>query len=221
MAELKLLGYYICEKVPPLRFMKNFSQEIISVSNCIGELHPNWQNFAGAYGVRKAFRASYRNKLKLTEGEFEEFLTDFGDYISAKKLDTSSRFVFLSDAKYFREKYFADIECGIVGVSTDENSFNALKSDVEDTMGYCCLNGEPDTNNSIGYDILGWDNGSFHSYLCNALQEEFPSLKINEIGLISNTFEEAAEFARYLCKHELGEPVEWIPVSITRLNDKC
>lgn len=220
MAELKLLGYYICEKVPPLRFMKNFSQEIISVSNCIGELHPNWQNFAGAYGVRKAFRASYRNKLKLTEGEFEEFLTDFGDYISAKKLDTSSRFVFLSDAKYFREKYFANIECGIVGVSTDENSFNALKSDVEDTMGYCCLNGEPDTNNSIGYDILGWDYGSFHSYLCNALQEEFPSLKINEIGLISNTFEETAEFARYLCKHELGEPVEWIPVSITRLTDK-
>ena len=216
MTELKLLGYYICEKVPPLRFMKKFSQEIISVSNCIGELHPNWQNFSGAYGIRKAFRASYRNKLKLTEEEFAEFIADFGDYISAKKLDTSSRFTFLSGAKYFREKYFANIDCEIVGVSTDENSFNVLISE----MDHCCLNGEPDTNNSIGYDILGWDISTFHSYLCNALQEEFPSLKINEIGLISNTFEETAEFARYANEHELGEPVEWIPVSITRLTDK-
>ena len=182
MTELKLLGYYICEKVPPLRFMKNFSQEIISVSNCIGELHPNWENFAAAYGVRKAFRASYRNNLKLTEEEFAEFIADFGDHISAKKLDTSSRFTFLSDAKYFCEKYFY---------------------------------------NSIGYDILGWDYSHFHSYLCNALQKEFPNLKINEIGLISNTFEETAEFARYANEHELGEPVEWIPVSVTRLTDKC
>lgn len=221
MPELKLLGYYICEKVPPLRFIKNFSQEIISVSNCIGELHPNWQNFAAAYGVRKAFRASYQNKLKLTEEKFAEFIADFGDYISAKKLDTSSRFTFLSDAKYFREKYFANIDCEIVGVSTDENSFDLLMSDIEETMGYCCLNGETDTDNSIGYDILGWDYGHFHSYLCNALQEEFPSLKINETGLISNTFEETAEFALYANEHELGEPVEWIPVSITILTDKC
>jgi hypothetical protein len=35
---------------------------------------------------------------------------------------------------------------------------------------------------AIGMDILGWDNYSFHSFLCNSLQDEFPDIRFNKYG---------------------------------------
>lgn len=37
---------------------------------------------------------------------------------------------------------------------------------------------------AIGMDILGWDNCSFHSFLCNSLQDEFPDIRFNKYGFI-------------------------------------
>ncbi len=73
-------------------------------------------------------------------------------------------------------------------------------------------NGEHE-NPPAGCDILGWDIGGFHSFLCNSLQAELPEAMFNELGLLKNEFGEVADFARRI--QGKGEPVEWIPCRYT------
>ena len=71
-----------------------------------------------------------------------------------------------------------------------------------------------DENELLGFDILGWDIGIFHSFLCNGLQKMLTGVRFNDYGLLGNTFDETAAFS---CQIQgLGEPVEWIPCRIGR-----
>lgn len=69
----------------------------------------------------------------------------------------------------------------------------------------------------IGYEVLGFDSGSFHSYLCNGLERDFShhfNFSLNSHGLI-HTFEEADRYSDYC--NELGEVTEavlWLPWAI-------
>ena len=66
----------------------------------------------------------------------------------------------------------------------------------------------------IGEQHPRWECGigGFHSFLCNSLQKELPEARFNDVGLLSNVFQEAEEFARQI--EGKGEPVEWIPCRI-------
>jgi len=66
----------------------------------------------------------------------------------------------------------------------------------------------------IGFEVLGYDMGSFHSWLCNGLEVDcYRAFNIcpNRKGLIRN-LEEAIEVAEYASREEVGaEPVLWQP----------
>ncbi len=74
------------------------------------------------------------------------------------------------------------------------------------------LPGVPDKNELLGFDILGWDICSFHSFLCNRLHEMLPGVKFNHYGLLEHTFEETVAFSNKIQGY--GEPVLWVPCRI-------
>jgi hypothetical protein len=70
-------------------------------------------------------------------------------------------------------------------------------------------NGQP-----LGYDVLGWDVGSFHSYVCNGLESQFQST----FGVVPNAhgFYDSEEDARKCAAHANldktgAEPGLWLP----------
>ncbi len=69
----------------------------------------------------------------------------------------------------------------------------------------------------LGYEVLGFENGTFHSYLCNGLEKDYKkhfSFTLNENGFISS-LEEGARFCDYSNDEGVGtEPVLWLPWAI-------
>lgn len=67
-------------------------------------------------------------------------------------------------------------------------------------------------SNCIGYDILGFDCGQFHSYLCNGLQKDFNKkfdMKPNQYGFFDK-YELAKVAADYVLDEGTGaEPALW------------
>ena len=66
----------------------------------------------------------------------------------------------------------------------------------------------------LGCDVIGWDMGGFHSFLCNSLQELFADLCFTENGLADVSYAEAEKMADKIIEDGRGEPVEWLPVTI-------
>jgi len=69
-----------------------------------------------------------------------------------------------------------------------------------------------DTAGFIGFDILGYDMGSFHSYVCNGLEDDFYEvfgIKPNPCGLY-DSYTDSRQAAGYLLNEEIGaEPALW------------
>ena len=87
-----------------------------------------------------------------------------------------------------------------------------MARELTDENGRRVVCGETDDSKLAGYDILGWDIGGFHSFLCNALHEELPEAVFNALGLLENKFDDVADFARRI--QGKGEPVLWIPCRV-------
>lgn len=81
--------------------------------------------------------------------------------------------------------------------------YNVLKESVD-------LN----TKDFLGYDLLGYDNGAFHSYLCNGLEKvlfEKYNIIPNKYGFYDD-YEILLEASEYVSSDEVGaEPALWQP----------
>lgn len=130
----------------------------------------------------------------------------------AGKLDVDSRFLHLSDAKDFYERFCRAVPCRVVSISTTGAYYGILVEELKGSHSHGLMNGKNDSGSWIGNDILGWDISGFHSFLCNSLQKELPDARFNGTGLLENGFHEVEGFVRQI--QGKGEPVEWIPCRI-------
>lgn len=81
-------------------------------------------------------------------------------------------------------------------------------------------NTRPDERGTpLGFDVLCWDTGGFHSYVCNGLETDFQ----RELGVIPNlhgfyaTEQEARRCAEYAGLETTGaEPGIWLPWRVAR-----
>ncbi len=157
-------------------------------------------------------RQAYQKRMGLSDEQYINYTECVKELFDSRRLDTGSRFLRLSDAEYFYKKFCSTGFCRLVSVSTTSEYFELLAEEVTDGNGNRMVSGEPDCGRLIGCDILGWDVGGFHSFLCNSLQRELPEAEWNGIGLLKNDFGEVAQFADTI--QGIGEPVEWIPCRI-------
>lgn len=206
----KVIGYYICELCDTPEWLQGISRQILSVSGCIGEQHPRWECFVGGWD-KKAIQ-EYQEKLKLNKEQYIKFSETAKRLFDAESLDVDSRFLRLSDARDFYERFCRAVSCRVVSVSTTREYYEILADERKSGNSHDRMNGEDDQNPCLGNDILGWDISGFHSFLCNSLQKELPDIKFNPMGLLDHDFTEMAGFANQI--KGKGEPVEWIPCRI-------
>ena len=163
-------------------------------------------------GWLKGEAQEYQEKLRLDGEQYREFSETANCLFDAQRLDVDCRFLKLSDAGDFYEKYCQALPCCVVSISTTTEYYKILMDELKGSNSYALMNGENDKSPCLGNDILGWDIGGFHSFLCNSLQEELPDARFNDVGLLGNVFQEVEEFAHQI--QGKGEPVEWIPCRI-------
>lgn len=206
---LRQLGYYITAPVSRPGYISLPCEKILSVSRCICDIHPD---LTGCYFINHIAHSAYKNRLGLSDDKFRQLKTDISELIDRRILSLDSCFAKLPDALYIFRNFLQNIpDLKIIGISTDEKYFDTLIAEGFDVLSNSSLSDE--INGAlIGGEILGWDNGSFHSYLCNSLEKEILekyTMTVSQTGLIQNSFEEITQFAEHIKR--LGEPVQWIP----------
>lgn len=195
-------------------------KSIRSASIYICEQHPTLDVL---WGTSEGRKAQYRERLRLSEEEFF-MLTEWVEiYQESRELGFPQTFQTVELAKKFRERFFSYIELDIVELRLPVpyiSDFLIESGEGESPERYgverfILRHGiDKPSGRLLGHEVLGYENGMFHSYLCNGLEtdyaEHFP-FRLNEYGLIP-TFEEAERYCAYSNQEEVEtEDVLWLP----------
>ena len=208
MEQFRNIGYYIVEVIDTPKWLSGIGNHMLSVSSCLGEIHPKWQTYMG--GWKKKEEREYQNQLRMDDGRYTDFTEAVNGLFISKKLDVDGRFSDLTAAKHFYENYFCGDTYKLVSISTFDKYLEILAEELKGSN--APISGETDDSLPLGSDILGWDISGFHSFLCNSLQKDLPTAKFNPIGLLENDFQEVVQFACQIAGS--GEPVEWVPCRV-------
>lgn len=202
------VGYYICKYSKCPDYLGFGGDHFISVSDCLCDHEPAVTKTHG--WEREGDKPEYIAKLGIDRDSYLTYSEEVNKLFNDNKLFMDGRFLYFSDAKYFYEKYFSNGRYAFVRVRADKSYKNLFSEDIplpeyEDyDVAY----------EKLGCDVIGWDMGGFHSFLCNSLQELFADLCFTEKGLADVSYAEAEKMADKIIEDGRGEPVEWLPVTI-------
>ena len=146
----------------------------------------------------------------MDDRQYKDLSEDVKRLFSLELLAVDGRFSRLSDAQRFYDSYFHGGACKLVSISACGKYFEMLARELKHSN--APVSGTVDDSLPLGCDILGWDIGGFHSFLCNSLHHDLPAAKFNSFGLLENAFGEVIQFASQI--EGRGEPVEWIPCKV-------
>ena len=203
-----IIGYYICEYTFSPSFLNVISEKNISISDCLCNHEPRiflchgWKPNGDDQEYINCF-SSIEKYIKMSK--------EITGLLNESLFATDGRFLRKENALHFYKKYFNDSKHILVSVcAKDEyimllgDNFHIEKNSVNEIDG-----------NIIGYDIIGWDISGFHSFLCNGLQKQFPEVKFNSYGLLDETYSKTEQMS--LSIQGMGEPVDWIPVILHKV----
>ena len=222
-------GYYLILPTPRKEYMDRavVPESVLSVSECICTHYPDISILWGNSELKKD---RYMEQLGLSLTTFqilEQWIEEHrktGDMLFPQVFSNSNA------AQTFVDRFLNHLpDIRIISIGLPEQ----YKVDfLEDVAAFSSQNPEPygvekmvsqhispDTDGAkkIGYEVLGFDSGLFHSYLCNGLERDFDhqlNTSLNSHGLI-HTFEKADRYSDYC--NELGEATEavlWLPWAI-------
>ncbi|WP_105620039.1 hypothetical protein [Vallitalea okinawensis] len=193
------------------------SEGIISASNCIcDEIIGDW--ILKWHSNHRELTTEYNDKLlKLSRQKMNELIEETNTLFDINKFGVAHMFTDISLAREIYQKYFRHINgIRLIGIGLKEDEYEIFRDEEEiekDIHGYygvnVCFNNREVMNisNIIGYDVLGYDWGYFHSYLCNGLEEDIYErlgIKPKHNGLYS-TYDEVVKIIN-LIDNEIVEP---------------
>ncbi|MEO1333657.1 MAG: hypothetical protein AAFV32_09090 [Myxococcota bacterium] len=196
--------------------------EILTVSDCINDMAPH--TWAIDWSTDSAeSRVEHASKFGIEPGRLAELQRWATQALDDGMIGWPGTLLELDDAVRFVQAYVREpraVVCGI-GLSADlRSSFleEAKPGQNEGATGvYLAIkrgHSPADGGRSLGFDVLGWEFGAFHSYLCNGLENHFQK----EFGIIPNsagrfdTEAEARTCADCANLEETGaEPGLWLP----------
>ncbi len=200
------------------RLAKNIRPEcnvLISTSECLCSHHPDLPKSAFNDSVEK--KEEYKKELNLKDELFEKLEVDILKLFSEGKYISGGLFINYADALEIYNNYFKNNpKIILIGVAISKDLIPILNEELNDYYGN--LKFREVKGKWIGNEIIGFDHGLSHSYLCNGLDKEIEksyNIELNELGLLNNKYEEVTKFAEKI--QGKGEPVEWIPVAIFEL----
>ncbi len=224
-------GYYLVEMTPIRGGMNHdiLPKNILSLSDCICNLHPlefclSWISSS------KNDKEKYAKKLGINLEKFHELQVKTDNDFNANKYGFSEVFSDLECAKEYYNQYFNNIpNLKLVAIATTEKHRNLFIESSESmniaddfhgiykTFKNKNKNIIDPTMKFLGHDILGFEYGSFHSYLCSSLENDFSEkldIKFNPVGLIDELAlaEKASDYANNPENHV--EPALWQPWAV-------
>lgn len=221
-------GYLLIERTKRADYMdaRLIPEFVQSASACICEQHPTLDVL---WGTSNRSKELYRERLRLSEEGFLMLIEWVESYHERGELGYPQTFQTMELAKKFRDRFFAHIELDIIELCLPESYVSDFLAEGEEGDGperygveRFILRHEHDetAGRPLGYEMLGYEYGTFHSYLCNGLERDFAerfTFRLNDHGFIA-TLEEAERYCAYSNQEDVGtEPVLWLPWVISKV----
>lgn len=204
--ELITFGYYICSVRECPEYLEGLADKFISISDCLCEHEPKVYKCEGWRQYRKDKAEYIGSRFGGDTEAYRKMSETANDLFNKDLLCMDGRILRREDALHFYREYFDHPWFMLVSVSTEEKYLAALHNfPYEKNM-------TDEGDELMGYDIIGWDNSGFHSFLCNSLHEDFPDARFTGYGLLDEGYEQVARMAQKIQGE--GEPVDWMPVRI-------
>ncbi|RAP77228.1 hypothetical protein [Paenibacillus montanisoli] len=213
-------GYFLAKPIKWADYMDKgiFPEMVLSASNCICD---NYLDIGACWDESKSKKMEYMKQLKLSQDSYNSLEKWVEQEFNNKSLGFPNVFTSLQKAREFYHKYLNQInEIKLIGIGLPPELSEYLKNDFEEGFFYgieqnICQNKILEKGGFIlGFEILGYEYGTFHSYICNYLFDEYRqkfSFSLNENGFIC-TLKEAEQLAQYTNDEIDGtEPVLWLP----------
>lgn len=224
-------GYFIVEQTRRSDYMSKdlLPDFIFTPSNCICNLHPDSHCLSW---VRKDVKEinGYQKRIKLPDDDFNSLCQDCNKYFEENKYGWVNMFLDLECLHYIKNKYFNNIDnLKILAISTTQQYMDDFLQEETPPENHgesgvytmLKIKEEIDIQKKFrGYEILGFEYGSFHSFICNGLEKELNGklgINFNSNGLIDN-YKDACKAAEHVNNSGVGaEPVLWQPWAINEI----
>lgn len=211
-------GYFIVKTVSRADRMNNnvLHELVLSASRCICNFYPDIDII---WSESKEKKETYRKTLMLDNHSYGEMECWINERFK-NNFNFPNVFNNYESAVEFHHKFLDGLnDLRIIGIALP-NKFRDIFLEEQDDLRYgVCKNLSQSLRISLegtvlGYEILGFEYGGFHSYICNDLEDYYYdkfNFKLNDNGLIS-TLDEAEIFSDYTNEEiEGAEPVLWLP----------
>lgn len=227
-------GYYLISSLERPDYMDKevIPNVIFSASECLCDFHPSINIL---WGKSKNEKEKYAEKLKISQSTYQDIEDWVGDMFEKEVFVYPQLFTTVDLAKEFYNKFLNHLnDIQIIGIGLPEeyvdefikyeSTLNKTRKEREGIENLVLHNVEVENKAAkiIGYEVLGFEFGTFHSYLCNGLEKDFKkhfTFVLNENGLIP-TLEESARYCVYSNNEDVGtEPVLWLPWAIFKYID--
>lgn len=213
-------GYFIIKSISRTEWMNHdvLPESILSASSCICDFYPD---SSVVFNKSRKKKKKYMKEIGIDFLEYKQ-MEDWLNKESENHFDYPNVFSSPNSANEFRQKFlYNQSGLRIIGVALPKTYKDSFLE--EQDLGYgICKNINKamaiDSHSTIlGYEILGYEHGGFHSYLCNGLENQYKNkfnYTLNKNGFIE-TLKEAQVLANYTNDEVKDtEPVRWVPWAI-------
>ncbi len=215
-------GYYLTKYTNRSEYMSSdlLPPQIVSASACIVGIVPNYWAVEWA-----SYEESERKKKASQIGIMPDMLPQVIRWITSRldshEIGWGGGFNSVDLARQFAQQFLPNsIEIILIGIGLHRELVNTfLKEEgplgIQGTYEALSQGKSLELGGEVmGFEVLGYEGGGFHSWLCNSLEvhgyREF-KIRPNSYGFI-DTLEEAAKCAEYASREEVGaEPALWQP----------
>ncbi len=209
-------GYFLFKQADKADYMASFlPSKIISASSCIVDMFPEVWSVDSIKTPAQV--KSLANHYNVSVEKLPEIL-NWVENNCESEIGLGNTFHSVSKAKEFASLFYDVSELNVIGIGLSHKLVvDYLKEEDEEYGVYRLLKQEKKLESGgeiLGFEVLGNEYNSFHSWLCNGLEKDCKK----EFGIIPNqngfikTFEKAQKCAEYANRDEVGaEPCLWLP----------
>lgn len=218
-------GYFIARPAMRSAFMNAdlLPEMIITATDCIVDLVPNTWSIEWSRETQAA-RREEAAKFGLEDVELAAFTAWCTSALESGDLAWPGVFLSVDVALRVKREFLSRAaSLVVIGIALPRDLVSAFLDETRVEAGQ----GEPgsvaavrggktpsDRGRPLGYDVLGWDFGGFHSYVCNGLETEFADafkIRPNRWGFF-DLLDDARRCADHCNLETTGaEPALWMP----------
>jgi len=195
---------------------------IFSVSSCICKIYPGIWALSQVKSSEEEIE-HVKEELNLDNSGFFELQRYVDLLFNSNRFGWPDVFLDINTAKEFYNKYLKHMShIKLLAIGLSKEYADKFLDREKPLYGY----GKPgvyenlwarkymETSKERGFEILGYDSGSFHSFICNGLENDYRdrlNIRLNGNGLIE-LYEEAVRASEYTMRNDVdAEPVQWMP----------